>query len=140
MSFDIVIFDMDATGITTRAAFTDWFGKFTDWSDDRGYDITDGSTEPIAGFYREIIKDFPPMNGPLAGNDDDDELDDAYYDNPKVTDYSIGVDGIYAAVAYSQAEVFSARVMELAPQFNVGFNFNRDPEAIGRPDGQQITE
>lgn len=90
MSFDVAIFDMQATGITTRADFTQWYEKFTDWT---------------------------------AGRD-----------------YSVGIDGIYAAVSYSQAEEFLAEVMKLAPQFEVGFCLNGDPEALATPDGNLIKQ
>ena len=134
MSFDVAIFDMQATGITTRADFTQWYEKFTDWTAGRDYDTAEGSTEPIAGFFEAISQTYPSMNSTLA------DEDDSFFDDPKVTDYSVGIDGIYAAVSYSQAEEFLAEVMKLAPQFEVGLCLNGDPEALATPDGNLIKQ
>lgn len=70
-------------------------------------------------WFLEMKESFPAMNGPYASDDVDD---------PKVTDYSIGRDVIYAAFGWSQAEHAYPKMFELAEKHRVGFF---DPSGSG---------
>lgn len=106
-----MVFDPSATP-RGRKAFMKWYNQQTQWTETHGYNNPDVPTAPLRAWFQEIIKTFPPMNGPLASDDMDD---------PKVTDYSVGQTVIYAAFAWSQAEAAYALVKSLAARHRVGF-------------------
>ena len=63
MSYDILIFEPDAV---TDEDFPQWWEQVSRWEEPRDYDTTEGSTPAIRSFYRDIIRTFPPFNGPDA--------------------------------------------------------------------------
>ena len=111
MSYDLMVFDSKAAP-RNRSAFLEWYRQQTRWSEPHGYDNPDIPSPALRAWLLEMIKTFPPMNGPLASDDVDD---------PKVTDYSIGETVIYAAFAWSQAELAYHQMFELATKHQVGF-------------------
>jgi hypothetical protein len=111
MSYDLMVFD-PAAAPHTREDFLEWYERQTEWGEGHSYDDPQVTTPALAGWFAEISQSFPPMNGPLASND---------YDDPKVTDYSIGRSVIYAAFAWSQAEAALQAVDRLAAKHGVGF-------------------
>jgi hypothetical protein len=111
MSFDLMVFDASAAP-RSRKAFMSWYEKQTEWSESCGYNDPAIPTSALQAWFRDIIKTFPPMNGPLAGDDPD---------NPKVTDYSLGRSVIYGGFAWSEAEVAHKSAKELAAKYGVGF-------------------
>ncbi len=60
-----------------------------------------------------MIATFPPLNGPYAKEEDED--------NKFVTDYSIGKDVVYAAFSWSLAEMAYEKMKMLAQKYQVGF-------------------
>jgi len=84
----------------------------TQWTEKRGYNNPDVTTEPLRSWFHEMIKTFPPMNGPLASRD---------FDNPNLTDYCVGQTVIYCAFAWSQAETAYESIKRLAEKHQVGF-------------------
>ena len=111
MSFDLMVFDPSASP-RGRKAFMDWYEKQTAWDESHGYNNPEIPARALQSWFRDIIKTFPPMNGPLASDDPDD---------PKVTDYSLGRTVIYAAFAWSEAESAHRHAKELAAKHGVGF-------------------
>lgn len=95
-----------------REEFMDWYDNQTKWKEDHSYDDPKVTSEEIRNWFLEMIKTFPAMNGPYAYDD---------IDNPKMTDYSIGKDIIYAAFAWSEAENAYPKMLELAEKYKVGF-------------------
>lgn len=111
MSFDLMVFDA-AAAPRNQTEFMDWFESQTKWTESHGYNNPDVPAPALQAWFREIIKTFPPMNGPLASDDPDDL---------KVTDYSLGRSVIYGAFAWPEAEEAHAIVKELAAKHGVGF-------------------
>ena len=66
MSYDILIFEPDAV---TDEDFPQWWEQVSRWEEPRDYDTTEGSTPAIRAFYRDLIRAFPPFNGPDALSD-----------------------------------------------------------------------
>lgn len=95
-----------------RSAFLNWYRQQTRWSEPHGYNNPHVPSPALRAWFLEMIKTFPPMNGPLASEDVDDS---------KVTDYSVGQTVIYAAFAWSQAEMAYQHMFELAAKHYVGF-------------------
>ena len=111
MSYDLMVFD-PRIAPRDREGFLNWYSAQTEWVEEHSYDDPKVTTPALAGWFAEISGGFPPMNGPLASTDCDDL---------RVTDYSIGRSVIYAAFAWSQAELAFAAVDRLAAKHAVGF-------------------
>ena len=112
MSYDLMVFEPTAAP-RGRAEFMKWYAKQTEWSEDHDYDDPKVSSPALQRWFGEMIEVFPPMNGPLAGDDDDD--------NPHVTDHCVGREVIYSAFAWSCAEEAYSRMRDLALKHRVGF-------------------
>jgi hypothetical protein len=111
MSYDLLVFD-PGNAPRDRAAFREWWDRQAEWSENHGYNDPSVTTPELKAWFDEIRQTFPPMNGPHATND---------YDNPRLTDYSIGRHVIYAAFAWSVAEDAYPVVRQLAVKHRVGF-------------------
>jgi len=129
MSYDLAVFDMEAVP-RERAQFLAWYVTQTEWGEEHGYDDPAASSAPLRAWFLDIIAAFPPMNGPLAADDIDE-------DAGRATDYSVGRSLIYAAFAWSQAQDAHATVFGLAAKHGVGF-FDASSERgeAWWPDGQ----
>jgi len=111
MSYDLMVFEASVAP-ETRAEFMNWYRQKTKWSEDHNYQNHNVASPELQNWFEDMIKFFPPMNGPLASDD---------FDNENVTDYSIGSDVIYSAFAWSVTEVAHAKMRELAIKHSVGF-------------------
>lgn len=111
MSYDLMVFEPSAAP-KGRAAFMKWYEQKTKWSEDHDYQNHTVASLALQNWFEDMIQFFPPMNGPLASEDFDDE---------NVTDHSIGSDVIYSAFAWSVAEAAHAKMRELAIKHSVGF-------------------
>ena len=111
MSYDLMVFDPNAAP-RGRAPFITWYQEQAQWPESHGYNNPDVPTSELRAWFLDIIKTFPPMNGPLASDDVDD---------PRLSDYSIGRSVIYGAFAWSEAESDYERVKDLAAKHRVGF-------------------
>jgi hypothetical protein len=60
-----------------------------------------------------MIETFPPLNGPLAKDEN--------IDNPKTTDYGLNRTYVYACFAWSQADAAHKQTVQLAEKHRVGF-------------------
>ena len=108
-----------------RKEFLDWYRKQTEWSEGHSYDDPAVTTPGLSNWFASISNEFPLRNGPVASCD---------YENPKVTDYSIGEKVIYAAFAWSQSGVAFETVNSLAGQHGVGlFDVSSDHGEIRFP-------
>lgn len=106
-----MVFDA-AAAPRDRTRFLTWYEEQCKWQESHGYNNPEIPARDLKTWFREIIETFPPMNGPLAGDDPD---------NPKVTDYGLGRSVIYCAFAWSEAEAAYKHVKELAAKYEVGF-------------------
>ena len=117
MSFNLAIFNKKAAP-KDMDAFRDWMDGVTVWEDDLDYDNPDNAVPELKVAFMEIIKEFPPMNGPLTPSDDaldeDPELED------RLVDYSIAKDLIYASIAFSVAVDASMTFFEVAEKHGLG--------------------
>ncbi len=113
MSYDLMVFDV-ALSPGTRKAFLAWYDQRMD---DDGVDQPKNLTAPLRAWFHDMIRDFPPLNGPLAppglGENEDVDI--------KRTEYSIGYSHINACFAWSLAESAHRKVSTLAAKHQVGF-------------------
>ena len=64
MSYDLLIFEPDST---TDEDFPRWWEQVVaQWDEPGDFSTIDGSTPAIRAFYRDLIRSFPPFNGPDA--------------------------------------------------------------------------
>ncbi|WP_414828412.1 hypothetical protein [Alteromonas sp. H39] len=111
MSYDLMVFEPTAAP-KEREDFMRWYGQQTEWAEDHSYQDHEVATERLQAWFKEMIKSFPPMNGPLASEDVED---------PKITDHCIGRHVIYSAFEWSVAEEAYPKMRELAIKHSVGF-------------------
>lgn len=111
MSYDLVVFNSEVTP-KDRTGFIAWYEKQVEWTEDHNYNDPKVSAANLKAWFFEMIKTFPAMNGPYASDD---------FDDPNVTDYSIGKNIIYAAFAWSVAENAYNTMLKLAEKHKVGF-------------------
>jgi len=94
MSYDLMVFE-PSKAPRDRTDFMAWYNRQTEWGDDVDYDIHHHASPALQSWFLEMVKTFPPMNGPLASDN---------FDDPKITDHCVGRDVIYSAFAWSVAE------------------------------------
>jgi len=114
VSYDLMVFDASTAPRGKRAAFLKWFDEQTQWGESHGYNDPEIPATALKNWFKAMIKEYPPLNGPLAASDDK-------CDEPNVTDYSLGRSVIYAAFAWSEAEAAFEAVNRLATKHGVGF-------------------
>lgn len=119
MSFDMVIFDNTKVP-RDKDAFMKWYLKQVKWEDNLDYnDYHNLTNQKMRGFFEELIKLYPPMNGLLALSDE--ELNENPELEDKMADYSISKTMIYAALAWSEAEKGEQIFYHLTKKYGVGF-------------------
>lgn len=91
--------------------FMEWYGDQVDQKDDYDYNNPDNTSGELKEWFNEMIKTFPPMNGPLASDDVDD---------PNMADYTIASDFIYITFAWSVAENAKTTAIMLAKKHGIG--------------------
>lgn len=132
MSYDLMVFEPDAVP-SGHAEFVHWYMQRTKWSEDHGYDDPAISSARLKAWFQDIIRIFPPMNGPYATV----QLPE---DEASSTDYAIGADFIYASFAWSKAEPAYMTVARLAEKHQLGlFNASSSGEEVWIPKDGQMT-
>jgi len=111
VSYDLMVFE-PAVAPTSKSEFLIWYDQQTEWTESHGYDDPAVTSPKLRQWYQAMTADFPPMNGPDRSED---------FDDPKVSDYSIGQSVIYVAFAWSQAELAYKAVRAAAEAAGVGF-------------------
>ena len=128
MSYDLMAFERTKAP-QKRKEFLVWYDKETEWSEEHGYDDPAVTSPALRNWYEEMIKTFPNMDSPDAEVEDDDA-------EAHLTEYSIGHNVSYAAVAWSVAEEAYEKVKALAQKHGVGFyDVSNDDGDIILPDG-----
>ena len=125
MSYDLALFD-PALCPNDRDEFLEWFRIETTWSG--GLDYNDPSNLPssLLPVFNELIKTFPPINGP--SKTDGDEL--------IKTDYCCSNALIYAGFRWSESKTAYNLLQTLAAEFECGFfDVSSIGSAIWIPDG-----
>jgi hypothetical protein len=113
MSYDLAVFD-PSIAPQDRKVFLSWFEQQTEWKEPHSYNDPNVSSVALQAWFFEIIREFPPMNGPH-------KCKQIPVDEWTVTDYGIGTSLIYAAFSWSKTkEAFEATV-RLAEKHGLGF-------------------
>ena len=128
MSYDILIFEPD---VVTDEDFPQWWEQVSRWEEPRDYDTTEGSTPAIRAFYRDLIRAFPPFNGPDALSDA--ELEEREEQGLPVADYTIGADYIYIGVGWSDANALVKIVCQMAWTQRLAVAYVSEDSSIFRP-------
>ena len=128
MSYDILIFEPDAV---TDEGFLRWWDRVCQWEEPRHYDSIERATPAIRSFYRDLVRTFPPFNGPDALSDD--EVDARLAQGLPVVDYTIGEGLVYVGVSWSAANALVTTVSELAWTHRLAVAYVSDDGAIVRP-------
>jgi hypothetical protein len=110
MSYDLMVFE-ESVAPNKKDDFMLWYSEQVKWKEKHNYQDYSVTSKALQNWFMEMIETFPPMNGPLASDDDDD----------KITDYCIGKNVIYAAFAWSVQKEAYKKMRELAAKHMVGF-------------------
>ena len=129
MSYDLLIFEPDST---TDEDFPRWREKIVaQWDEPGDFSTIDGSTPAIRAFYRDLIRVFPPFNGPDALSDV--ELEEREEQGLPVADYTIGADYIYIGVGWSDANALVKIVGQMAWTQRLAVAYVSEDGSIFRP-------
>ena len=154
VSYDLAVFDAVAAP-RNAPEFTKWYDAQTRWEELHSYDDPAVSTPALRAWFMEMIRDFPPMNGPFAAVNDAGsartsgdghqrrrfslaglfrslrDRDDAW-----TSDYSVGYSIIYVGFAWSKAQAAYRACYRLAAKHRVGFiDVSSDEGDVWFPDG-----
>ena len=129
MSYDILIFEPDSA---TDEDFPQWWKQVvSQWDEPYDFSTIEGSTPAIRAFYRDIIRTFPPFNGPDALSDE--ELEEREDQGLPVADYTIGADYIYISVGWSDANALVKIVGQMAWTQRLAVAYVSEDSSIVRP-------
>jgi hypothetical protein len=124
MSYDLMVFNKEVAP-NNSDDFIKWYYIQTEWNEGLDYNEPQNASIELQNWFRDIIKTFPPLNGPLASND---------FDNNYASDFSISKNIIYVAFSWSVAEEAYKTMYELAEKHGVGFfNVSSDSSEIFIP-------
>ena len=129
MSYDILIFEPDSA---TDEDFPQWWEQVvSQWGEPYDFSTIDGSTPAIRSFYRDIIRTFPPINGPDALTEE--ELEEREAEGLPVADYTIGADYIYVSVGWSDADTLVKIAGQMAWTQRLAVAYVSEDSSIFRP-------
>ena len=129
MSYDILIFEPDSA---TDEDFPQWWEQVvSQWGEPHDFSTIDGSTPAIRSFYRDIIRTFPPINGPDALTEE--ELEEREAEGLPVADYTIGADYIYVSVGWSDADTLVKIAGQMAWTQRLAVAYVSEGGSIFRP-------
>ena len=129
MSYDLLIFEPDSA---TDEDFPQWWEQVVaQWDEPGDFSTIDGSTPAIRAFYRDLIRVFPPFNGPDALSEE--ELEEREEQGLPVADYTIGTDYIYISVGWSDANALVKIVGQMAWTQRLAVAYVSEDSSIVRP-------
>ena len=129
MSYDLLIFEPDSA---TDEDFPQWWEQVVaQWDEPGDFSTIDGSTPAIRAFYRDLIRVFPPFNGPDALSEA--ELEEREVEGLPVADYTIGADYIYISVGWSDANALVKIVGQMAWTQRLAVAYVSEDGSIFRP-------
>ena len=129
MSYDLLIFEPDST---TDEDFPQWWKQVVaQWDGPRDFSTIDGSTPAIRSIYRDLIRAFPPFNGPDALSEE--ELEEREDKGLPVAEYTIGADHIYISVGWSDANALVKIVGQMAWTQRLAVAYVSEDNSIFRP-------
>ena len=65
MSYDVMVFDPQAPP-SDREGFMGWYREQTQWGEGHTYNDPAISTAELRAWFFDMIREYPPMNGPHA--------------------------------------------------------------------------
>ncbi|WP_016891308.1 hypothetical protein [Mycobacteroides abscessus] len=123
MSYDIFAFD-PAKAPSNDGELMLWYAEQAEWSEPHSYSDDSVTTPALSAFYRDMIKAFPPMNGPHAQDTDDAD-----------TGYCIGYGIVYVTFRWARADDALSKFLSLGIKHKVGIcEVSESPVVIHRPD------
>ncbi|EFV13914.1 hypothetical protein [Segniliparus rugosus] len=126
MSYDIFAFDTGA--VSADEELLPWFREQAEWSEARDYSDPEGAAPELQALYRELIRLFPPLNGPHAPEVSPDQ------DVSQFADYCIGSQILYVGFSWSQAEQARDAFVRLGLKHGAGVcEVSATPSVIHRP-------
>ena len=129
MSYDLLIFEPDSA---TDEDFPQWWEQVVaQWDEPGDFSTIDGSTPAIRSIYRDLIRAFPPFNGPDALSEA--ELEEREVEGLPVADYTIGADYIYISVGWSDANALVKIVGQMAWTQRLAVAYVSEDNSIFRP-------
>ena len=129
MSYDILIFEPDSA---TDEDFPQWWEQVvSQWGEPYDFSTIDGSIPAIRSFDRDIIRTFPPINGPDALTEE--ELEEREAEGLPVADYTIGADYIYVSVGWSDADTLVKIAGQMAWTQRLAVAYVSEGGSIFRP-------
>ena len=129
MSYDLLIFEPDCA---TDEDFPRWWEQVVaQWDGPRDFSTIDGSTPAIRSIYRDLIRTFPPFNGPDALSEE--ELEEREDKGLPVAEYTIGADHIYISVGWSDANALVKIVGQMAWTQRLAVAYVSEDSSIVRP-------
>ena len=129
MSYDLLIFEPDSA---TDEDFPQWWEQVVaQWDEPGDFSTIDGSTPAIRAFYRDLIRVFPPFNGPDALSEE--ELEEREEQGLPVAGYTIGTDYIYISVGWSDANALVKIVGQMAWTQRLAVAYVSEDNSIFRP-------
>ena len=129
MSYDLLIFEPDCA---TDEDFPQWWEQaVAQWDGPRDFSTIDGSTPAIRSIYRDLIRAFPPYNGPDALSEE--EREERENEGLPVADYTIGTDYIYISVGWSDANALVKIVGQMAWTQRLAVAYVSEDSSIFRP-------
>jgi len=132
MSYDLAVFAPTAAP-TARQEFLSWFTEQAKWEQSHSYDNPEVSTPELRDWFLEMIKLFPPLNGPFSPKEFPEDED-------SLTDYTIGEALIYAAFRWPKEESAYETTFQLAQKHAVGFfNLSSSNGEVWTPNGGKLT-
>ena len=117
--------------MVTDDDFPQWWDRVSQWGEPRHYDSIERTTPAIRPFYRDLVRTFPPFNGPDALSDD--EVDVRLAQGLPVADYTIGADYIYISVGWSDANALVKIVGQMAWTQRLAVAYVSEDNSIFRP-------
>ena len=129
MSYDILIFEPAAV---SDEEFPQWWEQVVaQWDEPGDFSTIDGSTPAIRAFYRDLIRVFPPFDGPDTLSEA--ELEEREEQGLPVADYTIGADYIYIGVGWSDANALVKIVGQMAWTQRLAVAYVSEDSSIFRP-------
>ena len=129
MSYDLLIFEPDCA---TDEDFPRWWEQaVAQWDEPGDFSTIDGSTPAIRSIYRDLIRAFPPYNGPDALSEE--ELEERENEGLPVADYTIGAAYIYISVGWSDANALVKIVGQMAWTQRLAVAYVSEDSSIVRP-------
>ena len=129
MSYDILIFEPDSA---TDEDFPQWWKQVvSQWDEPHDFSTIEGSTPAIRSIYRDLIRTFPPFNGPDALTEE--ELEEREVEGLPVADYTIGADYIYISVGWPDANALVKIVGQMAWTQRLAVVYVSEDSSIFRP-------